>query len=74
LDGFSSLAFAWDLRTEHGRGWLIFNGVISLALASIIIYGWPFAFAWLVGFFIGISLFIDGVTLLMLGIKTKTIL
>ena len=74
LDGFSSLAFAWDLRTEHGRGWLIFNGVISLALASIIIYGWPFSSAWLVGFFIGISLFIDGVTLLMLGIKTKTIL
>ena len=72
LDGFASLAFSWELGSQHGRGWLIFNGVISLALAAIIIYGWPFTSAWLIGFFIGISLFIDGATLLVLGLKTKT--
>jgi len=70
LDGFASIAFAWELRTQHGWGWLMFNGVLSLALAAIIIYGWPFTSAWLIGFLIGISLFFDGITLLILGLKS----
>lgn len=69
LDGFASVAFAWELRPQHGWGWLMFNGIISLTLGIIIIYGWPFTSAWLIGFFIGISLFLDGVALLMLGLK-----
>ena len=66
FDGFSGVASAWEMRPQKGWGWLMFNGVTSLLLAAIFILGWPFSSAWLIGLFIGISLFIDGVSLLMI--------
>jgi uncharacterized membrane protein HdeD (DUF308 family) len=68
LDGFAGIAFAWELRPRDGWGWLMFNGVLSLLLAAVFMFGWPFTSAWLVGLLVGISLFIDGLTLLMLGL------
>ena len=68
LDGFTSVRFALELRPRRGWGWLMFNGVLSLVLAAVFIFGWPFTSAWMVGLFIGISLFVDGLTLLMLGL------
>jgi uncharacterized membrane protein HdeD (DUF308 family) len=72
LDGFAGVAFAWELRPSSGWGWLMLNGLMSLALAAIFILGWPFTTAWLVGLLVGISLFIDGLTLLMLGLAAKS--
>lgn len=72
LDGFAGVAFAWELRPSPGWGWLMLNGLMSLALAAIFILGWPFTTAWLVGLLVGISLFIDGLTLLMLGLAAKS--
>ena len=66
FDGFAGVGSAWEMRPQSGWGWLMFNGVTSLLLALIFILGWPFSSAWLIGLFIGISLFIDGVSLLML--------
>jgi len=51
-----------------GWRWLMFNGVLSLLLAVVFIAGWPFATSWLVGLLIGISLFVDCLSLLMLGL------
>lgn len=72
LDGFAGVSFAWELRPLRGWGWLMFNGVLSLVLAAVFILGWPFTSAWLVGLLVGISLFIDGLTLLMLGLLAST--
>jgi uncharacterized membrane protein HdeD (DUF308 family) len=72
LIGFASVVFAWELRPRRGWGWLIFNGIFSLVLAIVFIAGWPFTTAWLVGLFIGIGLFVDGLSLLMLGLAAKT--
>lgn len=71
LDGFSSVGFAWELRPSRGWGWLLFNGLLSLFLAAVFIMGWPFDSAWLVGLLVGISLFIDGLTLLMLAVVAE---
>jgi len=71
FDGFAGVSLAWELRPNKGWGWLMFNGVLSLALALIFLIGWPFSSAWMVGFFIGISLFLDGWTLLMLALAAK---
>jgi uncharacterized membrane protein HdeD (DUF308 family) len=72
LDGFAGVGFAWELRPSQGWVWLMLNGLMSLALAAIFILGWPFTTAWLVGLLVGISLFIDGLTLLMLGLAAKS--
>lgn len=68
LDGFASVGFAWELRPLQGWGWLMVNGALSLILGAVFIIGWPFTSAWLVGLLVGISLFLDGLTLLMLAL------
>jgi uncharacterized membrane protein HdeD (DUF308 family) len=73
FDGFSGVGSAWEMRPQQGWGWLMFNGASSLLLAMIFIIGWPFTSAWLIGLFIGISLFIDGVSLLMLCLATRPV-
>lgn len=72
LDGFAGVGSGWELRPRRGWRWLMFNGIMSLVLAAVFIAGWPFSSAWLIGFFIGISLFVDGLSLLMLGLAAKT--
>ncbi|MGB5397469.1 MAG: DUF308 domain-containing protein [Gammaproteobacteria bacterium] len=71
LDGFASVGFAWELRPRRGWKWLMFNGVLSLLLAVVFIAGWPITSAWLIGLLIGISLFFDGLSLLMLGLAAR---
>jgi uncharacterized membrane protein HdeD (DUF308 family) len=72
LDGFAGAGSAWEFRPRRGWGWLMFNGILSLLLAAIFIAGWPFSSTWLIGLFIGISLFFDGLSLLMLGLAATT--
>jgi len=72
LDGFAGVGSARELRPRRGWGWLMFNGIVSLVLAAVFIVGWPFTSAWLIGLFIGISLFFDGLSLLMLGLAART--
>jgi len=59
------------MRPQQGWGWVMFNGATSLLLAMVFILGWPFSSAWLIGFFIGISLLFDGISLLMLCRLTR---
>jgi uncharacterized membrane protein HdeD (DUF308 family) len=72
LDGFAGVGSALDLRPRGGWGWLLFNGIVSLTLAAVFIAGWPFTTVWLIGLFIGFSLFVDGLSLLMLGLAART--
>lgn len=67
VDGISNLSLA---RTLHpNRGWWIWlvNGVLSIGLAVLFLWQWPFSSAWLVGLFIGISLTFDGVSFFLMG-------
>ncbi|HFD80501.1 MAG TPA: hypothetical protein ENK05_08955 [Gammaproteobacteria bacterium] len=71
LDGFASVTFALDLRPLRGWGWVLFNGIVSLALGVIFLVGWPFSSVWLVGVLVGISLLFDGIALLALGMAAR---
>jgi membrane protein HdeD len=73
FDGFAGIGIAWEMRPQRGWAWLMFNGILSLVLASVFIIGWPFTSVWLIGLFIGFSLFIDGLSLLMLGLSSTTV-
>lgn len=67
MDGFAGISFALDMRPLPGWGWMMANGVLSFLLAAVLLIGWPFSALWVVGLLIGISLFLDGVTLLILS-------
>ena len=67
MDAFGGFGLAFSAQgKKHQWAWL-FNAVISLALAIIFLIGWPFSSLWLVGFFVGVSLFFDGLALLIGG-------
>jgi uncharacterized membrane protein HdeD (DUF308 family) len=73
FDGIAGVGSALDMRPQQGWGWLLFNGATSLLLALVLILGWPFSSAWLIGLFIGISLLIDGISLLMFCLATRPV-
>jgi uncharacterized membrane protein HdeD (DUF308 family) len=46
-------------------GWMIVSGVADLALAVLIVLGWPMSAAWVPGLLVGINLITSGVAILM---------
>ncbi len=67
MDAFGSFGLGFSAQdTKHKWIW-IFNALTSFALAIIFIVGWPLTSIWLIGFFVGVSLFFDGVALIVGG-------
>jgi uncharacterized membrane protein HdeD (DUF308 family) len=46
-------------------GWMIVSGLADLALAVLIVLGWPMSAAWVPGLLVGINLITSGVAILM---------
>ncbi len=67
IDSFTSFSMALSMRPAHG--WFIWflNAIFSLPLAILFVVGWPLTSVYLIGLFVGFSLFFDGVSLLTVG-------
>ncbi len=72
-DAFASFGLAFSLKPRKVWWVWLVNAITSLALGVIFVLGWPFSSVFLVGLFVGISLFFDGVALLMGGAFVETI-
>ena len=72
VDGFSGLSLALYLRPNRGWWTWLANGTLSIGLAIIFLWQWPFSAAWLVGLFIGISLVFDGLSFFLMGRALNT--
>jgi len=72
FSAFAGITLALSFRPLPGWGWMMFSGLVSLVLAIIFIAGWPFQARWLVGLFVGINLIFDGVSLLMVGLVSRS--
>ncbi len=70
MDSFAGFSMMFELKEIKGSFWLLINSIISLILGIILIIDWPTSNIFLVGLFVGISLFMDGITLLILGLST----
>ena len=68
MDAFAGFSMMFELHELRGAFWLAINSVVSLILGITLIAGWPTSSILLVGLFVGISLFMDGLTLLILGL------
>jgi len=73
VDGLFMAGFALAHRRElSGRWeWMLFNGIIDLVLAGIIISGMPGTFAWALGLIVGIDLLFGGVSLVMMALEAR---
>ncbi len=68
-DGLLEIIAAFSV--EEGKGWLLFDGVVTLILGFLLITGFPFAGPLAVGILLGIKLVFAGITMLTLGSAVK---
>lgn len=71
VGGIFRLVAAFQLRPADGWGWLAFSAAIAILLGIEIIAGWPLSGLWVLGLLLGIDLVLNGVTVLMLGLRLK---
>jgi uncharacterized membrane protein HdeD (DUF308 family) len=70
MGGIFRIVVALTGHLEHW-GWVLLNGVITLALGIMIWRQWPSSAAWVIGLFIGIELIFYGWSLVMLSMIAK---
>ena len=68
-DGLLELVAAFSVA--EGKGWLIFDGVVTVLLGVALFMGFPFSGPVAVGVLLGIKLLLAGITMLTLGSAVK---
>jgi len=69
VDGFAEIIAAFSL--SEGRGWLIFEGVLTVILGVLLFVGFPFSGPLAVGVLLGVKLLLAGITMLTVGSAAK---
>jgi uncharacterized membrane protein HdeD (DUF308 family) len=67
IDGAYHLIAFFKLAGMQGRGWFLFGGMVSLALAALLWAEFPSSAEWAVGLLVGIRLLMTGWTMIVLG-------
>jgi uncharacterized membrane protein HdeD (DUF308 family) len=71
LEGALEFVLSFQLRPLPGSGWLLFDGVVTLALAAMIGSAWPLSSLWAIGTLVGASMFFSGITRLILSVAVR---
>lgn len=64
--GILGCVFAFRLKPVTGWGWVLFDGVLSIVLALLILIGWPQNSIPFIGLLTGFSLISNGIWRIML--------
>jgi uncharacterized membrane protein HdeD (DUF308 family) len=64
---------SYMLRHERGSGWLLFNGIITLLLALMILTTWPASKVWAIGTLVGVAMLFSGISRLMMASAVRRI-
>ena len=71
--GIFALFLAFRMRPHRGWGWVLFDAIITILLGVLIWFHWPFNSDWVVGTLFGISIFVSGITRLMMSLALRGI-
>jgi uncharacterized membrane protein HdeD (DUF308 family) len=73
VEGIFQIAAA--IRHRHAFpqswGWPVMSGVADLALAAIIVLGWPATATWALGLMVGVNLLTSGLAIAMVALATR---
>jgi len=69
--GIFALVLAFHMRPLSGWGWVLFDAIITILLGILIWAHWPSSSDWVVGTLFGISIFVSGVTRLMMSLAIR---
>lgn len=65
--GVLEAVVALSVRPLPGSGWLLLDGLVTVAIATLIAAAWPASTAWAIGIMVGVSMVSSGVTRLMIS-------
>lgn len=72
VEGIYTIIMAFTNRAGHRMSWLVaLNGIITLILGIMVLNRFPFSAIWLIGLYVGISLLMSGVSLLVAALATR---
>ena len=70
--GIFALILAFKMKPHSGWGWVLFDAIVTILLGILIWAHWPFNSDWVVGTLFGISIFISGITRLMMSLALRS--
>jgi uncharacterized membrane protein HdeD (DUF308 family) len=70
-EGVIEVISYFRLRKEGASGWLLSNGIITLALGALIWFHWPSSTVWAIGTLVGVNLLMTGISRLMFGLAVR---
>lgn len=71
LKGVLEAIVAFKLRPLMGSGWLLFDSILTLAVAVMIASAWPASTAWAVGILVGVAMISSGFARLMVSLAVR---
>jgi uncharacterized membrane protein HdeD (DUF308 family) len=73
IEGALKIIMAFRVRPTPQWGWLLFNGILSLALGWMMWVHWPATAAWAIGLLFGIDLIFSGWAMVMLVMSIREV-
>jgi len=73
VDGISEIIAAFKIKPDQGWGWVLFNGIIAVALGLMIWRQWPVSGRWAIGLLVGIHILITGWSMIILGTGARRV-
>jgi uncharacterized membrane protein HdeD (DUF308 family) len=74
IEGFLAIISFFSARKTTGSAWLLFDGIITLLLAFLILDRWPSSASWAIATIVGVNLLISGITRLMALLAVRRVL
>lgn len=72
FEGIVTIISAFVNKTGRSLSWLlVLDGVITLILGILVLSQWPVSAIWLIGLYIGISILMSGLSLLLIALATR---
>ncbi len=69
--GVVAIVGAFQMRPIEGWGWFLFDGLITLLLAILILARWPSSSFWAIGTLVGVAVLMDGISRIMIAGKIR---
>ena len=73
VEGILNIILFFQMRSVGGSIWMLLDGIITLLLGLMIYMQWPASSAWAIGTLVGVSMFISGISRIMLSLTVRKV-
>ena len=73
VSGIFELVVFARLRLLRGAVWFLVDGLVSLLLAGLIFFHWPWSSLWFIGTLVGISLLLSGIARITVPLSLRAV-